>query len=469
MKDLVVALTDTPQDLNPYQSNNLHIHTVMWPIYEPLFDIGLDNNHKLEFRPCLSAIPKPVGDRMYEFALREGVTFSNGAQFNAKSVVDNLDKVAKQNPTSFRERILHDLINRVQLRGPHTVRVTLNYPYPELLFLALMTDQSSPPLGTGPFRLDSADTSGFVLRKYDDYREPAKLDTITFRVIRNPDDLVTEFNGNRLDFIRDIDTERLHKLAGPPQRIDVAPFGLHYLGFNWGSTAFKTPAVRQAFRDTIDFKQIEKRTGLQSAKGPIPPNVEGYAGATLSSAQQTRAEARSTLEKACGGKISLLYNENSYYGAELADFIESGLGSNLVNREPQPNSRQLLQAIKGRGHENGGDHYVFIYNWYSILPAAEIFLRPLFVTGMPDNLTGYNEPAVNAVFSDIQNGKISAADGYEKVQEKIIADMPAIYLGHSRVRHSALSARVQLNPKPGVAPLNVQSFPVDRYVGVDVL
>ncbi len=51
MSELKVALTDVPSNLNPYESNTLHIHTVMWPIYEPLFDIGHDGQLAGRRRP----------------------------------------------------------------------------------------------------------------------------------------------------------------------------------------------------------------------------------------------------------------------------------------------------------------------------------------------------------------------------------------------------------------------------------
>jgi ABC-type transport system substrate-binding protein len=456
--NLVVALTDVrPENLDPYKSNTLHIHTVMWPIYEPLFDIG-DNGQPVA--RLATSWDVSADGLTYDFHLRDDVTFSNATPFDANSVVENLNRV-KQRPTSFRERILDKLIDHVHPLGPHTVRVKLAYPKFELLFLALMTDRSEPPLGTGPFCLESMSASEIVLKRNEHYRAQVRLHHITFRVIAHPDDLVPEFNAQRLDFIRDIDDERLRKLDRA-SRLEVVPFGLHYLGFNWGSPAFKTPAVRQAFRDMINFKQIESKTGLRPAKGPIPPRVEAYAGSTPSPQQQSPAEARRTLENACGN-ITLLYNQNSYYGDELATRIKSDLG-NLINSQPQSSSSQLLQALTGRRDSNTADNYVFIYNWYSILPAAEIFLLPLFETGVRDNLTGYSEPQVDNTLGEIHAGRIAPGVGYSQIQAKIVDDQPAIFLGHSQVRHSAHSASVT-----GLkGNLNTQSFPVDRYVGVDV-
>ena len=171
------------------------------------------------------------------------------------------------------------------------------------------------------------------------------------------------------------------------------------------------------------------------------------------------------LEETCRGSvITLLFNNNSYYGLELANRIARDLAeSNVaVKLEPKESSSELLKEIKKRGHGEK-DNYVFIYNWYSILPAAEIFLRPLFESGMPDNLTGYT--GVDDLLEATREPTIlekDRTDRYRDAQRKIVDDAPAIFLGYSRVRYSAQSARVT-----GLE-LNVQSFPVDRYVGVDV-
>ena len=97
MSELKVALTDVPSNLNPYESNTLHIHTVMWPIYEPLFDIG----DKGQLIARLAASWDVSADGLtYVFRLRNGVTFyPGGTPFAAQSVVDNLLQVKRR--TSF--------------------------------------------------------------------------------------------------------------------------------------------------------------------------------------------------------------------------------------------------------------------------------------------------------------------------------------------------------------------------------
>jgi ABC-type transport system substrate-binding protein len=470
MKNLVVALTDAPprNRLNPYESNTLHIHAVIWPIYEPLFDIGPD----MEFRPRLAeSWSSSANGRELVFQLRRRVTFQpSGAAFTAQSVVDNLQQLVRG--SSFRARILSDLIDfgGTKAVDHYTVKIDLKYPKPELLFLALMADsddKGKPPLGTGPFYLDP-DQPDFVLKTNPAYRpQPAKLHQITFESIP-PEDVMDKFREGLVDFVRDVDPDSIGSIP-EHQTHTVRPFGLHYLGFNLKSTVFADPKIRRAFRDLIDFREIASKTGLRPANGPIPPDVEGYDPTPPTSHQDPGAKG--ALDQARKGlKIKVMFNKYSYYGRKLADRIMHDLGETTVDMEPQESSRELLETIKNRRSE--ADHCAFIYNWYSILPAAEIFLRPLFGSEvragveMPDNLTRYNDKEFEKRLGEAQARDISAEERtkrYRNAQRRIIDDVPAIFLGHSRVRYSAHNARVS-----GLA-LNVQSFPVDRYLGVDVL
>jgi ABC-type transport system substrate-binding protein len=465
MPELRVALTDVPTDLSPYKSNTLHIHTVMWPIYEPLFDVGDD----MGLYPCLAEKWDTQDGLTYKFKLRSAVFHPSGVQFTADTVVQNLESLRQvpRKEASFRERILSDLIKSVQKNQADEVTIELNYPKLELLFLALMTGPNGE--GTGPFFRDpNPGRPGYVLNNNPRYLpQPAQLDRIIFEPTP-PAQLVDALIGNRIDFVRDVDPESVLKILGNPafHTCRVRPLGLHYLGFNLGSTLFGKREVRRAFRDTIDFEKIEADTGLEPAKGPLHPGVEAY-DPTLPTPHQGRADARRALGRACrGSEISLLYNENSYYGFELAQRIANDLAASgvVVRREPKKSSSELLKAIKEHGHGEK-DHYVLAYNWYSILPAAEIFLRPLFERGMPDNLTGYADQEFDDLLVSARDPGISSKERierYRKAQEHIVDDVPTILLGHSRVRYSVHSTRFK-----GLK-LNVQSFPVDRYLGVDV-
>lgn len=106
---------------------------------------------------------------------------------------------------------------------------------------------------------------------------------------------------------------------------------------------------------------------------------------------------------------------------------------------------------------------MFIYNWAALFTDPEIFLAPLFQTGSADNLTRYSNPKVDALLEQARPPMEPAArrELYRKAQALIVDDTPAAFLFH-RVRMSAHNTRVS-----GLE-LNRHSFPVDRFVRVEV-
>src|SRR5205814_1885419 len=63
--------------------------------------------------------------RVYEFKLREGLTFHNGDPFTAEDVKFSFARA--------RAKILHDKVREVAVVGPHRVRFQLHEPWPDFM------------------------------------------------------------------------------------------------------------------------------------------------------------------------------------------------------------------------------------------------------------------------------------------------------------------------------------------------
>src|SRR5437870_13580402 len=63
--------------------------------------------------------------RVYEFKLREGLTFHNGDPFTADDVKFSFARA--------RAKILHDKVREVAVVGPHRVRFQLHEPWPDFM------------------------------------------------------------------------------------------------------------------------------------------------------------------------------------------------------------------------------------------------------------------------------------------------------------------------------------------------
>jgi peptide/nickel transport system substrate-binding protein len=466
--DLVVALEGTlGGSLDPHTLNSLYGHAVLWPVCEPLFDVRADGTPT----PLLiERWPTPSG-LTYTFTLRKKITFHNGDPLDGEAVAKNLARAA--NLDSSRGRILRRLIKTVEKsHDGQSVNITLNYEKPELLYVALMrtpaTFDSKTPSGTGPFELKQWTRAGAELTAYKDYRggKPT-LHSITFQATAGPSAAATQLLQDKVHLARTIDAGDipliLHSAKHQPRTVN--PLGTYYMGLHAGSSALREVPVRQALRDAIDRQTLAYGTGLASALGPIPPGVEGH-DPDLDRKIQKTAQPRQMLEHAFRDPVPLLFNRDSWYARIIVPGLERDLAKSGVKADPQgiSGSDALVGEIKRRGQL--GEAFFFVYNWYSILPAAEIFLGPLFDTGMPDNLTGYS--GVHHALEAARQPGLSPADRvkrYQDAQKKIVEDAPAVFLAHPQVRVSAQSARVSgLDP----ANLNAQSFPVDRFLGVDV-
>lgn len=136
--------------------------------------------------------------RVYVFHLHDGVTFHDGAAFDAGDVAFTLDRARAADSTNA-QKVLFQGIRSVEAVAPLTVRVTLsapdgNFPFKMAWGDAVMLDPASAdglatnPVGTGPFRFDRwVQGDRIVLTAFDGYwGEKPALKTATFRIIGDP-------------------------------------------------------------------------------------------------------------------------------------------------------------------------------------------------------------------------------------------------------------------------------------------
>ena len=131
----------------------------------------------------------------YSFTLRQGVTFHDGASFEASDVVFSLNRARAEDSTNA-QKALFDAIDTVEATGDHEVTVELEHP--QGLFLwnlgwgdAVIVDPASAetnktqPVGTGPFRVTEWVKGDRVeLARNEDYwGEPPALETATFKFV----------------------------------------------------------------------------------------------------------------------------------------------------------------------------------------------------------------------------------------------------------------------------------------------
>src|SRR5699024_2328059 len=115
--ELVIAKSAEAVSLDPAGSNDVPSSDVQENIYESLTQ--LDEN--LDVQPLLAESWEAVEDDVWEFILREDVTFHDGSEFNADVVKANIERVLDDDMASPR-KFLFEMVTDIEVVDDYTVR-----------------------------------------------------------------------------------------------------------------------------------------------------------------------------------------------------------------------------------------------------------------------------------------------------------------------------------------------------------
>ena len=272
----------------------------------------------------------------YTFALREGVTFHDGTDFNAEAVCFNFDRwynfeglAQSPSATPYYQDVFGgfastpdtpSIYESCEASDENTavIRLTrVTSKFPSALALPAFSIQSPTaleeydadnvsgsedaltyseyamehPVGTGPFKFEEWDRGNgevTIVRNDDYWGEKAKLDEIIFRTISDGNTRRQELQAGSIDgydFVAPADYDTLGEDGA--QVLVRDPFNILYLGFNAGGVAgtaanpaLQDPRVRQAIIHAIDRETIVSSllpTGAEVATQFMPPTVDGWA------------------------------------------------------------------------------------------------------------------------------------------------------------------------------------------------
>lgn len=307
-RDLVIALRSEPSSMDP-QFHSLTPNTQM---SETIFDPLVRTDKNVNPVPSLAESWTVDGD-VWEFKLREGVTFSDGTPFTAEDVLFTYDRVPKvpNSPSSY--SLYLSSIKTVEAPDPLTVRITTNGPSPVLLpnlsMVPIMSKKaaSGPApegkttvelnrgdglIGTGPYKFVSWKRGAeIVLERNENYwGEQPDWDRVIFRPITNPAARVAALLAGDVDLIEDPPTDDIPKLKQDSNlHVQETPsVRVIYMALNQGDevppgmsgTDGKNPLqdrrVRQALSLAIDRNAIVER--IMGGSAQAAGNLLAYPG-----------------------------------------------------------------------------------------------------------------------------------------------------------------------------------------------
>lgn len=209
-----------------------------------IFDRLVDQDERLALRPALATAWRALADTTWEFELREGVRFHDGAPFTADDVVASLQRVAaiENSPASF--AVYTRPIARVEVVSPHRIRFHTAAPFPllpEYLSQVNIVGRAQAGLPTAEFN------AGRAVVGTGPFRFVAWTPGERLELARNPDwwggapaweRVVIRFISNDAARIAALLTDQV-------QVIDAVPTGdAGALGARGGISLFATPGIR---------------------------------------------------------------------------------------------------------------------------------------------------------------------------------------------------------------------------------
>jgi peptide/nickel transport system substrate-binding protein len=187
---ITIAIPDSPEKLDPHFQDG-HMRRTMENVYERLIERDLVDPSI--FVPRLAAsLPRLVDETTWELKLRRGITFHNGAPFDAAAAKYSIERIIFDDEVNSDLRSQVDKISSVDVVDDYTIRINTNGPDPVLparLYMVQMVEPGAAAggladqaVGTGPYKLvEWVPGDSLTLTRNTDYWGPEpQIDEVEF-------------------------------------------------------------------------------------------------------------------------------------------------------------------------------------------------------------------------------------------------------------------------------------------------
>ncbi|GLZ40818.1 ABC transporter substrate-binding protein [Actinokineospora sp. NBRC 105648] len=324
---LRLSIENEPECLDPHQSPTEAARALTRPLVDSL--VRQDDGGRI--RPWLATSWTISTDQLvYDFKLREGVKFTDGAPLDAAAVVANLEHVVAPETKSLLASSLLSAFESAKAVDPSTVEIRLKRPDSTLL-ISLATPNlgiESPAtlkqdpaalcakiVGSGPF----SSPGGFVAQQGIDYVRnpdykwspegaghtgPAWLEAIKVQVAPDKTARFGALTSGQVDAITSVSPTNAKEFGALPGfTLHAKPFpGINFS--YWPNTASGPLAdvrVRKALRAGIDWDRIVKNVYFgvfEVAKGVISPTTPAFNTALQGEYATDKDKANKLLDQA---------------------------------------------------------------------------------------------------------------------------------------------------------------------------
>ncbi|MEM8552872.1 MAG: ABC transporter substrate-binding protein, partial [Pseudomonadota bacterium] len=434
---LTVGLASEATSIDPH----VHNLTPNSQIGKQIFDNLINQGPRQELLPGLATEWGPIDDLTWEFKLREGVTFHDGAPFTADDVVCTFERVPNvpNSPSSFE---LYTKGKTVKKIDDFTIHITTEDPYPlmanDVSTISIISDEvgcgatteefnnGTAAFGTGPWKfVEYVPGDRIVLEANENYWDGAPaFDKVVLKPIKSGPARVAALLAGDVDLINDVPTTDLERLRsddaidifqGPSNRVIY----LHMDQFREDSpfvsakdgSDIKNPLldqrVRLAISKAIHREAIRDRVmeGQSVPAGQLLP--EGFFGVSpnLEPLAYDAEGAKALLAEAGypDGFALTMHGPNDRYinDARILEAIAQMMNRIGIAAQVETLPRSVFFSRASRGGPDNTPEFSFILaGWGAGSGEASSPLRSLIRTGGASNRGRHSNPEIDAVIDE---------------------------------------------------------------------
>ena len=350
-----------------------------------------------------------------------------GAEFYNKGKIQDFDAVGV--------KALDDYTLQVKLSRPvaHWIYIPtfwVTFPLREDIVATHGNTWDSPGkmVTAGPYKLIGHDHDSKIILKPNPYYFGLRgnVEQITALIITDDSTALSLYESGKLDFLTDLSTLDLKKLAGNHELKKYPYLKTGYLGFAVNKFPLSNPAFRRAIAMAIDKSKLGEimHGGQQAATSFVPPGMMSYSkslGLPFNPAL-ARAELRkSGIEGTSSIQLEMIL-PNWAKPMILAQYIQNELKKNLgLEVSLQPYDHKTFRA-----QVDMHQYPLFEGSWSADYPDPDNFLS-LFLGSSGNNRTTWK----NEKYDDLVLNGRSVQN--KKIREKIYYDVQKILLEENAV------------------------------------
>jgi peptide/nickel transport system substrate-binding protein len=304
------------------------------------------SDDKLELQPRIAESWEPNADgSVWTFAIRQGVTFHNGAPLTAQDVVATFDKlIAPEGGSANAQSALGGVLSPGGIEAPDDSTVVFNLDAPNGNFPTLVSSANYNAIiipadldpadwgqtfeGTGPFKLERFTPNvGLTVVKNEAYwGEPAIVDRVDIKFYDEEAPMILALQGDEVDFVEHFSVSGGQALLNDPnaQVIAVKAATHRQLHMRTDMDPFTDNRVRQAIALSIDRQGLvdglwegQADLGNDSPFAPLYP----YTDTSVPQREQDLEQARQLLADAGMGD-GFTVQLDTWNGFEIPDLAQ---------------------------------------------------------------------------------------------------------------------------------------------------